>query len=186
MNPVERLKSRISSELQKPSQPAVCHRYIDSPVGKLLVISTPFGISRVSFENEDQQGILNTAECASGGCLENQKFLDIFEEQIEEYFNQERGCLSVPIDIQVSGFTAEVIERLREITYGRTLSYGTFAALLGHPSAARAVGSACASNPVPLILPCHRVIRSDGSYGEYIGGVETKKYLLDFEYQACQ
>lgn len=186
MNPVERLKSRISSELHKPSTVGVCHRYIDSPVGKLLVISTPYGISRVSFETEDQQGILSTAECASGGYLENQKFLDIFEEQIGQYFNQERGCLSVPVDVHMTSFAHEVLDRLREITYGRTLSYGEFAAVLGHPSAARAVGSACASNPVPMILPCHRVIRSDGSFGEYIGGVEAKKYLLDFEHSACR
>lgn len=164
----------------------MCHRYVDSPVGKLLVVSTPHGISRVAFEAEDQQGILNTFKCTAIENWDNQQFLDIFEQQLTEYFQQERGCFSVPIDIHVSGFTADVLERLREITYGRTLSYGAFAKVLGAPFAARAVGSACAANPVPLILPCHRVIRADGSFGEYVGGNEVKKYLLNFEEQACQ
>lgn len=188
MNPVERLKSRIVSELNKPAHTVISHRYIQTPIGALLAIANPYGIVRVVFENEDQKSILSAYEAQqSKPSVEESKYLDIFAYQLEEYFNQERGCFSVPVDMEhAEGFRAEAIERLREITYGRTLSYGEYAKHLGHPSAARAVGSACAHNPVPLILPCHRVVRANGDTGEYVGGSEVKKFLLDFEFEACK
>lgn len=188
MNPVERLKSRIASEIQNPASVAITHRYVDTPIGRLLAIANPFGIVRIAFDNENQQDILAVYESSNTGkIVDDSKYLDVFAKQLEEYFNHERGCFSVPVDLHLPlGFRGEAIERLREITYGRTLSYGDYADRLGHPHASRAVGSACASNPVPLILPCHRVVRSDGTVGEYIGGSETKKFLLDFEYEACK
>jgi methylated-DNA-[protein]-cysteine S-methyltransferase len=88
----------------------------------------------------------------------------------------------VPLDWRLSaGFRATVLHHLPEIGYGNTASYAAVAALAGSPRAVRAVGSACATNPLPVVVPCHRVVRSDGSYGQYRGGEEAKRSLLTLE-----
>jgi methylated-DNA-[protein]-cysteine S-methyltransferase len=88
----------------------------------------------------------------------------------------------LPLDFRLAhGFRREVLSRLRMINYGRTESYSQVAAATGHPRAVRAVGTACATNPLPVIVPCHRVLRSDGKLGGYIGGLQTKAALLSLE-----
>jgi methylated-DNA-[protein]-cysteine S-methyltransferase len=88
----------------------------------------------------------------------------------------------VPVDLRlVNGFRRDVVEHLSDIAYGTTQSYAAVAQLAGNPRAVRAVGSACAHNPVPVVLPCHRVVRSDGSVGQYLGGVPAKMALLALE-----
>ena len=102
--------------------------------------------------------------------------------QLAEYFAGTRRAFDVPVDLRlVSGFRREVLARLREIGYGRTASYAAVAAAAGSARAVRAVGSACTTNPVPLVLPCHRVVRSDGSAGDYRGGRKAKQVLLRLE-----
>ncbi len=89
------------------------------------------------------------------------------------------------IDLQlVHGFRRQIVSQLPEITYGTTESYGQVARRAGSPGASRAVGSACSHNPLPVVLPCHRVVRSDGSIGQYLGGVEVKRALLRLESSA--
>ena len=108
--------------------------------------------------------------------------LDPVVRQLDEYFAGGRRAFDVPLDFRLArGFRLSVLEHLPEIAYGRTESYAQVAAAAGSPKAVRAVGTACALNPLPVVVPCHRVVRSDGSYGQYAGGEEAKRLLLTME-----
>ena len=108
--------------------------------------------------------------------------LDAVARELEEYFTGARHRFDMPLDCRLSaGFRATVLHRLPEIGYGRTASYAAVAALAGNPKAVRAVGTACATNPLPVVVPCHRVVRSDGGMGGYLGGIEAKRTLLTLE-----
>jgi methylated-DNA-[protein]-cysteine S-methyltransferase len=108
--------------------------------------------------------------------------LDTAAHQIQEYFEDRRTAFDVPIDLRLAhGFRRSVIEHLRDIGYGRRESYAAVAAAVGKPRAVRAVGTACAHNPLPVVIPCHRVVRSDGSAGQYVGGPAAKTTLLNLE-----
>lgn len=104
------------------------------------------------------------------------------QRQIDEYFHGKRREFDMPIDWSLTiGFRGQVQRALTAIDYGQTESYGEVARRLGNPGAVRAVGSACATNPLPIVVPCHRVLRSDGSLGGYRGGTEAKQILLELE-----
>jgi methylated-DNA-[protein]-cysteine S-methyltransferase len=108
--------------------------------------------------------------------------LDRAAREIEEYFDRRRSVFDLPLDLRLAhGFRRTVLSHLPEIGYGRTASYAAVAALAGNPKAVRAVGTACATNPLPVIVPCHRVVRSDGSIGRYVGGTDVKQALLTLE-----
>ena len=108
--------------------------------------------------------------------------LDAVATQLEEYFAGTRHAFDLPLDHALSsGFRQEVQCFLPHIGYGRTLTYKEVAAQVGNPTAVRAVGTACATNPLPVVVPCHRVLRSDGGLGGYLGGLEAKTTLLDLE-----
>jgi len=122
------------------------------------------------------------ADAISPRILRSGRRTDDAARQIEEYLTGRRRRFDVPVDLQlVHGFRRTVILHLDDIPYGTTESYGALARAAGSPSAVRAVGSACSHNPVPLVLPCHRVVRSDGSIGQYLGGTEAKAALLALE-----
>src|SRR5205807_8201133 len=105
--------------------------------------------------------------------------LDAAAREIEEYFTGRRSRFDLPLDFQLSrGFRRSVLAQLTGIGYGHTASYAAVAAAAGNPKAVRAVGTACATNPLPVVVPCHRVVRSDGTIGQYVGGVEAKRALL--------
>jgi methylated-DNA-[protein]-cysteine S-methyltransferase len=103
--------------------------------------------------------------------------------QLDDYFAGRRRRFEVPLDWRLStGFRSTVLHHLAtDVDYGRTASYAALAALAGNPKAVRAVGTACATNPLPVVVPCHRVVRSDGAMGNYAGGVEAKRILLELE-----
>ena len=108
--------------------------------------------------------------------------LDEAARQLDEYFAGSRRAFDLPVDLRLAhGFRRDVLDHLLAIPYGRTESYAEVARAAGNPKAVRAVGSACAHNPVPVVVPCHRVVRSDGSIGQYLGGTETKVWLLALE-----
>lgn len=161
----------------------VAFRYLDSPYGRLLVAATEVGVVRLAFASEDHNAVLNElADTVSPRILEFPRRTDAAARQLDEYFARRRRAFDVTIDLRlVSGFRRDVVSHLTEIPYGTTSSYGELAAAVGNPRAVRAVGSACAHNPVPLIVPCHRVVRSDGTIGNYLGGTETKRSLLALE-----
>ena len=114
--------------------------------------------------------------------LRTPRRLDTAARELDEYFAGTRHGFDIPVDLQLAhGFRRTVITHLTDIAYGETASYATVATAIGNPGAVRAVGSACARNPLPLVLPCHRVVRSDGTIGQYRGGVEAKQILLTLE-----
>lgn len=161
----------------------VAYRTVDSPLGPLLLAATEKGIVRVAFEVEGFDAVLETiAAKVSPRVLEAPSRLDTVAEELDEYFSGRRRVFDLPLDFSLSaGFRREVHSFLPRITYGKTRSYQEVAALVGKPTAIRAVGTACATNPLPVIVPCHRVLRSDGSLGGYLGGLEAKSILLDLE-----
>lgn len=161
----------------------VAYRTVDTPIGPLLIAATDVGLVRVAFESEGHDDVLAALTTAvSPRLLRSGRRTDPVARQLEEYFAGHRHRFDVPLDLQlVAGFRREVISRLPDIGFGETASYAELARRAGRPAAVRAVGSACAHNPVPVVVPCHRVVRSDGTIGQYRGGTETKATLLALE-----
>jgi len=161
----------------------VAYRTIDSPVGPLLLAATPQGLLRVAYESEDHDQVLATlAERVSPRILNAPRRLDPAARELDEYFAGARRRFDLPLDRSLShGFRLTVLSHLPDIGYGQTASYGAVAALAGRPRAARAVGTACATNPLPVVVPCHRVILADGQLGAYVGGPAVKRLLLGLE-----
>ncbi|MDT4948913.1 MAG: methylated-DNA-[protein]-cysteine S-methyltransferase [Pseudonocardiales bacterium] len=161
----------------------VAYRTLDTPVGTLLLAATERGLVRVAFDGEGHEAVLAAlAARISPRVLKAPRRLDTAAQEIEEYFAGRRHTFDVPLDLSLSsGFRRRVLDHLPDIAYGHTASYATVAALAGSPRAVRAVGTACATNPLPVVVPCHRVVRSDGSFGGYRGGPEAKRTLLELE-----
>jgi methylated-DNA-[protein]-cysteine S-methyltransferase len=161
----------------------IAYRTVDSPVGALLLAATDDGLIRVAFDREDHDAVLvSLAEKVSPRIMLAPGRLDRAARELDEYFDGSRRIFDVPLDFRLSsGFRRSVLAHLPQIGYGRTESYAQVAAAAGSPRAVRAVGSACATNPLPLVVPCHRVVRSDGSFGGYRGGPEAKRLLLTLE-----
>ncbi|MGV0607789.1 methylated-DNA--[protein]-cysteine S-methyltransferase [Mycolicibacterium sp. XJ1904] len=161
----------------------VAYRMIDSPVGPLLLAATTVGLVRVAFDVEGHDAVLTRlAEVVSPRILQAPARLDTVARQLDEYFAKQRTAFEVPVDLRLAaGFRRSVIEHLRDIGYGQRASYARVAAAVGNPRAVRAVGSACAHNPLPVVIPCHRVVRSDGTPGQYVGGPQAKSTLLSLE-----
>lgn len=161
----------------------LAYRIIDSPIGPLLLAASPAGLVRVAFAREDHDAVLAAlAILVSPRILRSDLRTDDVARQLDEYFAGRRRRFDVPLDLQlVRGFRRMVISHLRDIAYGSTASYAAVARAAGNQAAVRAVGSACSHNPVPVVVPCHRVVRSDGTIGQYLGGTETKAALLAME-----
>lgn len=161
----------------------VAYRTLDTPVGPLLLAATAAGLVRVAYDREGHEAVLaRLAGQISPRIMRAPARLDAAAREIEEYFAGRRSVFDVPLDLRLArGFRRAVLARLPEIRYGHTASYAAIAAAAGHPRAARAVGTACATNPLPVVIPCHRVVRSDGSVGEYAGGPAAKLTLLTLE-----
>ncbi|HSU37764.1 MAG TPA: methylated-DNA--[protein]-cysteine S-methyltransferase [Propionibacteriaceae bacterium] len=161
----------------------VAYRIVDSPLGPLLVAATERGLVRLAYQREDHEAVLHTlAERVSPRLLHAPRQLDDAARQLGDYFAGHRREFGLPLDLRLSrGFRRQVLEHLVTIGYGQRESYAAVASLTGHPKAIRAVGSACATNPIPIIVPCHRVLRSDGSLGGYVGGLAAKQALLRLE-----
>jgi len=161
----------------------VAYRMLDTPVGPLLLAATEQGVVRVAFDREDHDLVLVAlAEKVSPRIMLSPGRLDPAARQLSEYFAGSRRSFDLPLDLRLAtGFRRSVLAHLPQIGYGHTESYAQVASAAGHPRAVRAVGSACATNPVPVIVPCHRVVRSDGSLGGYAGGASAKQSLLALE-----
>jgi methylated-DNA-[protein]-cysteine S-methyltransferase len=181
---LQRLHARLERAAQASGLLDIAYRTVDSAVGPLLLAATPQGLVRVAFANEGHDLVLqNLSERISPRMLEAPTRLDPIARQLDEYFAGRRHSFDVALDWSLShGFRRTVLEHLAtEVTYGDTASYATLARLSGSPKAVRAVGTACATNPIPIVVPCHRVIRSDGTVGSYRGGPAAKRALLDLE-----
>jgi methylated-DNA-[protein]-cysteine S-methyltransferase len=178
-----RLHRRLEHSADDTGVLDVAYRTIDTPVGTLLLAATTVGLVRVAYDVEGHEAALaRLADAVSPRIMHAPARLDDASRQIDEYFAKRRNIFELPVDLRLAdGFRRDVIEHLRDIGYGRRESYATVAAAIGHPRAVRAVGTACAHNPLPVVIPCHRVVRSDGSTGQYVGGPHAKSVLLDLE-----
>jgi methylated-DNA-[protein]-cysteine S-methyltransferase len=177
------LRARLADRAETGGLLDVAYRTMDSPAGPLLLAATPAGLVRVAFERENHDDVLvELAGAISPRILRSPRGVDDVARQLDEYFAGRRRVFDVAVDLQLAkGFRRAVLEHLRESHDGTTESYTVVAGAAGNPKAVRAAGSACATNPVPLVVPCHRVVRSDGTYGQYRGGPEVKHALLTME-----
>jgi methylated-DNA-[protein]-cysteine S-methyltransferase len=179
----ERRHERLASAAQAAGILDVAYRDIDTPVGPLLLAATAQGLVRVAYAAQGHEQVLaQLAARVSPRVLRAPGRLDEAAREIEEYFAGRRTRFDLPLDLRLSsGFRRDVLNHLPGIGYGATASYAALAAAAGNPKAVRAVGTACATNPLPVVLPCHRVVRSDGILGGYAGGPEAKRVLLTLE-----
>jgi methylated-DNA-[protein]-cysteine S-methyltransferase len=177
------LHARLEREAERAGVLDVAYTTIDSPVGPLLLAATERGLVRVAYEREGHDRVLDAlAARLSPRVLRAPKRLDTARRELDEYFTGGRTTFDLPLDFALSGGFRETVQRaLSRIAYGRTLSYKDVATVVGNPRAVRAVGTACATNPLPVVVPCHRVLRADGGLGGYIGGLDTKAALLSLE-----
>ena len=178
-----RLHERLVASAAARTLLDVAYRIVDSPLGPLLVAATEQGVVRLAYQREDHDAVLHTlAEQVSPRLLRAPRQLDDAARQLDDYFAGQRREFLLPLDLRLSrGFRRQVLDHLVTIGYGHQQSYAAVASVTGHPKAVRAVGSACATNPIPIIVPCHRVLRSDGSPGGYVGGLAAKLALLRLE-----
>ena len=165
--------------MQPDSRETVLQVESPHPVCSLVVQATDRGVVAIEFANP-QQGSGAAEEWGEGLAYMH---LEVAVDQLREYFAGRRRAFTVPIDFTraTTPFRRRVVEALAQIPYGQTITYAQLAAAAGKPRAIRAAASACAQNPLPILYPCHRVTRSDGSIGEYRGGTELKQALLAME-----
>jgi methylated-DNA-[protein]-cysteine S-methyltransferase len=154
----------------------------DTPIGPLTLAATPAGVVRIEFGGGDRV-LEELASEVTPRVVRLPGRLDEVRRELDEYFAGRRRRFDVPVDRRLSrGYRRTVLEALsREVPYGRTVSYKELAERTGNPKASRAVGSAMATNPIPIVVPCHRVLRTGGALGGYGGGLDTKVWLLRHE-----
>lgn len=180
---LSRLRDTLVGDAAAAGLLDVAYRTLDSPVGTLLLAATEQGLVRVAFDIEDHDLVLvDLAAKVSPRIMLSPGRLDSVARQLSEYFAGGRRSFDLPLDFRLaSGFRRSVLAHLPDIAYGHTESYAQVALAAGSPRAVRAVGTACATNPIPVVVPCHRVVRSDGSFGGYRGGAAAKELLLTME-----
>ena len=180
---LSRLRDRLGLAAEAEGLLDVAYTTIDSPVGTLLLAATPHGLVRVAYDVEDHDQVLDTlSHRISPRVLRAPRRLDAAARELDEYFGGRRRTFDLPLDLSLSSGFRQLVQRyLPEIGYGQTRTYGQVAELVGNPRAVRAVGTACATNPLPLVVPCHRVLPASGGPGRYVGGPEAKVTLLTLE-----
>jgi len=178
-----RLHARLVAAAEQDGVLDVAYRTIATPVGELLLAVTEQGLVRVAYPSQGHDAILaSLAQTVSPRILRAPGRLDRVSRQLDEYFDGRRTAFDLPLDFRLAtGFRRAVLAHLPAIPYGGTESYAQVAAAAGSPKAVRAVGTACARNPLPVVVPCHRVVRSDGTMGGYAGGPGAKLTLLTLE-----
>ncbi len=178
-----RLRTRLAAGAAAGGLLDVAYASVDSPIGRLILAATPIGVVRLAFENEPPETVLaELAARLSPRVLEAPSRLDAARRQLEEYFAGRRAEFEVNLDWSLTrGFRREILSATAGIPYGQTETYRGVAAAAGNVAAVRAAGTALAANPIPIIVPCHRVLRTDGGLGGYRGGLELKRQLLRLE-----
>jgi methylated-DNA-[protein]-cysteine S-methyltransferase len=163
----------------------VAYTVHDSPVGRLVLAATPRGLVRVAYElpNGGLDSVLQSlAIRLSPRILEAPRRLDAVRRELDEYFAGRRTTFELPVDLAlVAAFGKRVLGATAKIPFGQTRTYAQVAALAGSPTGARATGNALGANPIPIVIPCHRVTRSGGGLGGYTGGLDIKRALLGVE-----
>jgi methylated-DNA-[protein]-cysteine S-methyltransferase len=173
----------LAQRARKASLLDVAYAEIDSPIGELIVFVTPRGLLRIKYADEPIEGVLaDVAARVSPRILRAPARTDEARHELEAYFGLRRRTFNLPIDWSlVHGFAGRILRNTARIPFGDVRSYGQLAAQAGSPRAARAVGNALGSNPIPIVVPGHRVLHADGGLGGYSGGLDRKRYLLALE-----
>jgi methylated-DNA-[protein]-cysteine S-methyltransferase len=177
------LTAALAQRAGKAALLDVAYAEIDSPIGELIVFVTPRGLLRIKYADEPIEGVLaDVAARVSPRILRAPARTDEARHELEAYFGLRRRTFNLPIDWSlVHGFAGRILRKTARIPFGDVRSYGQLAAQAGSPRAARAVGNALGSNPIPIVVPCHRVLHADGGLGGYSGGLDRKRYLLALE-----
>jgi methylated-DNA-[protein]-cysteine S-methyltransferase len=174
---------RLSGRIAAEGLADVSYAPVDSPFGRLLLAATKRGLVRVAFPEESVDATLERlATRISPRIIEAPGALDAMRRELDEYFDGRRRRFELPLDWTLVGpFGRRVLDVTSDIPYGGVLSYAQVAAQAGSPRGSRAAGNALGSNPIPIVVPCHRVLRSGGALGGYGGGLERKQFLLELE-----
>ncbi len=180
--PAAALKA-LAARAEKEGLLDVAYAQVDSPLGPLTVAATDRGLVRLAYpERSLDDVLLNLADEVSPRLLEAPERLDPIRRELDEYFAGRLRRFSEPIDWSLThGFARRVLEATARIGYGEVRTYGEVAAGAGSPRAVRAAGNGLGSNPLPVVVPCHRVVRMGGALGGYTGGIERKEFLLTLE-----
>lgn len=180
---VERATAAFADAARHEGLLDVAYGWFDSPLGRLLLARTPKGLARVSYVGESEDLVLSDlAERISPRVLEAPQHLDDVKRELDEYFDGQRRDFDVPIDWRLTaGFGRRVLKATARIPFGKVSSYQRIAAAAGSPAGSRAAGNALGANPLPIVVPCHRVLRTGGALGGYTGGLGKKEWLLTLE-----
>src|SRR3954447_3558787 len=181
--PPAELEQRLSARGAEEGLLDVAYGWSDSPLGRLTVAATPRGLVRVAYPFKEPDAVLEElARKVSPRMLEAPERLDDVRRELDEYFEGRRQEFDLPIDWTLTrGFVRNVLQETAKIGYGDLRTYSDVARAAGSPRAVRAAGNALGANPMPVVVPCHRVVRTGGGFGGYTGGVERKQYLLKLE-----
>src|SRR5215208_6917082 len=178
---MEQLATRASEE----GLLDVAYATVDTPVGSMVVAATKRGLVRVALPGERLDNVLDRlAEDISPRVIVYPRRLDEARRELDQYFHGKRQSFELPLDWRLShaGFYRRVLRATAKVPFGEVITYTDAAKRTGSPRAFRAAGSALGSNPIPIVVPCHRVVRSGGDLGNYGGGPELKRFLLEHEH----
>ena len=182
--PPPEIHSRLLERYAAEGLLDVAYATVDSPLGPLVVAATPRGLVRLAYTASRDEALVleDLAGKLSPRILEAPQRLEEARRELDEYFEGRRAEFDLPIDWSLArGFTGKVLRQTARIRFGKTSTYAEVASRAGSPRAVRAAGNALGSNPIPVVVPCHRVLRTGGALGGYTGGVERKEFLLRLE-----
>jgi methylated-DNA-[protein]-cysteine S-methyltransferase len=177
MNVTPDLDQRFREAALREGLVDIRYDLVDSPIGELFVAATERGLARISFFPDGMEDTL----ARTFGPRVLRAPLDDVRRELDEYFDGKRREFDLPLDLRVAPFHADVLAQLALVPYGQTETYGALAAKAGRPKAARAVGTVMNRNPIPIVLPCHRIVGANGSLTGYAGGLDMKLHLLRHE-----
>jgi methylated-DNA-[protein]-cysteine S-methyltransferase len=177
MNVTPELDARFRAAALDAGVVDVRYDLIASPVGELFVAATDRGLCRISYWPEGMEESL----AKTFGVRVLRSPLDAVRRELDEYFEGTRTTFDMPLDLRVAPFYADVLAELARVPYGMTETYGALAKKVGRPKAARAVGTVMNRNPIPIVLPCHRIVGANGALTGYAGGLDVKRTLLRLE-----
>jgi methylated-DNA-[protein]-cysteine S-methyltransferase len=155
---------------------------VESPIGPLFVAASGRGLAAISFQSDPDEQLDRLARIAGPRVLRSPRSIALARRELDEYFKGERRGFDLSLDLRgLPPFTLSVLHALARVPYGKTTTYGALAAKVGHPQAARAVGTVMNRNRIPIVLPCHRVVGATGALTGYAGGLDRKVRLLELE-----
>jgi methylated-DNA-[protein]-cysteine S-methyltransferase len=176
------LDSRFRNAAAEEGLLDAAYDLVDSPVGPLFVATSKRGLCRISYDAEPEQEVERLAHAFGVRVLRSPKPIDAARRELDEYFDGKRQSFDLPVDVALlAEFNRRVLHELAGVPYGEVVTYGQLAARAARPNAARAVGMVMNRNPLPIVLPCHRVVGANGKLTGYAGGLERKETLLRLE-----